>query len=474
MNVESLITWGVRVARHRSEIDPNRRQLLRALGGLGALGLAGLPLSAAAGSRVERLRMSVDGETTRLVFDMEGEADYELFHLQSPDRLVVDLANANTDATLEINDHPRSVIEAVRHAPRNGSDLRVVLDLREPVDPRSFQLMPAQDSPHRLVLDLTRKSSSGTSRARADDDEGAEPRRGRSQEDLRDVVVAIDAGHGGHDPGAIGPNGTREKDVALEVSQRLAELIEDEWGMKAEMIRTGDYFLPLRERVNRAREADADVFVSIHADAFPDSSVNGSSVYMLSEGGASSEAARFLAERENQADLRLGGVPMNGKDDSLSNVLLDLAQSGSLEASSTLAERMIDELDRVGKVRRPKVERANFAVLRSPDVPSILVEAGFISNPQDERRLRSSSYQQSLAEALLTGLRAYFSTHARPGTLIADGGEDMEKHIIRPGETLSGIAEDYSVSPSRLREVNGVSGDTIYTGQVLEVPSRGS
>lgn len=467
MRVESLTSRGVCVGHHRSDIDPNRRQLLRALG---ALGLATLPLPAAAGARVERLRMSVDGETTRLVFDMEGEAEYEVFRLQSPERLVVDLTNASTDASLEVNDHPRSVIEGVRHAPRNGSDLRVVLDLREAVNPRSFQLMPAQGAPHRLVLDLTRSGSVGT---RVEAGEEREPRRGRSQEDLRDVIVAIDAGHGGHDPGAIGPNGTREKDVALEVSQRLADLVEDEWGMEAVMIRTGDYFLPLRERVKRAREAEADVFMSIHADAFPDPSVNGSSVYMLSEGGASSEAARFLAERENQADMRLGGVPMNGRDDSLSNVLLDLAQSGSLEASSTLAERMIDELDRVGKVRRPKVERANFAVLRSPDVPSILVESGFISNPQDERRLRSSSYQQSLAEALLTGLRAYFSTHARPGTLIADGG-GMEQHIIRPGETLSGIADRYSVSLSDLRAVNGVNGDTIYTGQVLEVPSRGS
>ncbi|WP_051080527.1 N-acetylmuramoyl-L-alanine amidase [Thioalkalivibrio sp. ALJT] len=432
-----------------------------------ALGLVGMPLPALARTGVQRVRMSVDGDTTRVVFDMDGEADYSMFSLQSPDRLVVDLDNARAIEDLSISDNPRSVIKAVRHAARNGSDLRVVFDLREPVEPRSFVLMPAQGAPHRLVLDLDAgETPAAPSTAR---DNGA--RRGRSQEDLRDVVVAIDAGHGGHDPGAIGPSGTREKDVVLQISRRLAERVDAERGMKAVMTRTGDYFLPLRERIERARKADADVFVSIHADAIANRSVQGSSVYILSERGASSEAARFLAQRENQADLMLGGVPVNGQDDSLANVLLDLAQSGSLEASNTLAERMIGELHRVGKVRRPQVERANFAVLRSPDVPSILVEAAFISNPSEERKLRSASFQNSLADALLTGLRSYFSTHARPGTLIADGQPDQ--HIIRPGETLSGIADRYSLSLSELRSLNNVRDDRIYAGQVLEIP-RGS
>ena len=441
--------------------DMRRRQLLQALA---ALGLVAAPLPAMARTGVQRLRMSVDGDTTRLVFDMDGETEYSLFRLQSPDRLVVDLANTRALDDLEISPDSQAAIKSVRHAARNGGDLRVVFDLRKPVEPRSFQLMPARGAPHRLVLDL---ASTGSAASPADN--GRAENRGREPEELREVVVAIDPGHGGHDPGAIGPGGTREKDVVLEISRRLAERVDNERGMKAVLIRTGDYFLPLRERIERAREADADVFMSVHADAIANPNVQGSSVYMLSERGATSEAARFLAQRENQADMRLGGVPVANKDDSLANVLLDLAQSGTLEASNILAERVIDELHRVGKVRRPQVERANFAVLRSPDVPSILVEAAFISNPTEERRLRSASFQDSLADALLTGLRSYFSTHARPGTLIADGQRDQ--HIIRPGETLSGIADRYSLSVSDLRAVNDVSDDRIFAGQVLEIPS---
>ncbi len=464
MMSDPLITKGFAVG-YRDRPDLHRRRLLHALT---ALGLAGVPGLATAGSGVQRVRMSVDGGTTRLVFDLDGEPEYSLFGLQSPERLVVDLKNTRALDDLEVSGHPRSAVSAVRHAPRNGSDLRVVFDLRHPVEPRSFALMPAQGAPHRLVLDLTRTGGGGQAAARRDD---PPPRRGRSQEDLRDVVVAIDPGHGGHDPGAIGPNGTREKDVVLQIARRLAERVNNERGMRAVLIRSGDYFLPLRERIGRAREADADAFVSIHADAIANRNVQGSSVYMLSERGASSEAARFLAQRENQADLRLGGVPINGKDDSLTNVLLDLAQSGSLEASNTLAERMISELHRVGKVRKPDVERANFAVLRSPDVPSILVEAAFISNPSEERKLRSASFQNSLSDAMLTGLRSYFSTHARPGTLIADGQPDQ--HIIRPGETLSGIADRYSLSLSDLRSANNVRDDRIYAGQVLRIPRGG-
>jgi N-acetylmuramoyl-L-alanine amidase len=463
MEIEALLARGVVVGPNHPP-DLHRRQWLRALA---ALGLGVTPLPALARTGVHRVRMSVDGETTRLVFDMDGAADYSMFRLPSPERLVVDLEDARALEGLAVTANPRSVIEDLRHAPRNGSDLRVVFDLRRPVEARSFVLMPARGSPHRLVLDLTRSAESAAARTSVD----KAPRRGRSQENLRDVIVAIDAGHGGHDPGAIGPGGTREKDVVLEISKRLAERVNDEVGMKPVMIRSGDYFLPLRERIRRARKANADVFISIHADAIANRNVQGSSVYILSERGASSEAARFLAQRENQADLRLGGVPINGKDDSLANVLLDLAQSGSLEASNTLAERMIAELHRVGKVRKPRVERANFAVLRSPDVPSALVEAAFISNPSEERKLRSARFQNSLADALLTGLRSYFSTHARPGTLIADGQPDQ--HIIRPGETLSGIADRYSLSLGELRSVNNVPNDRIYAGQILQIP-RGS
>lgn len=440
------------------------------LRGLAGLGLLVAPLPGWARSGVQRLRMSVDGDTTRLVFDMDGPVDHNIFTLDGPDRVVVDLAGARVLDSLDVASNPRALVKGVRHAQRNGTDLRVVLDLRAPSEPHSFVLLPAQGSPHRLVLDLTERPST-TAVARtapeASSDDTARP-----SEDLREVVVAIDPGHGGHDPGAIGPGGTREKDVVLQIARRLAERVEREPGMRPVLIRTGDYFLPLRERINRARAADADVFLSIHADAIHDRRVQGSSVYILSESGASSEAARFLAQRENQADLRLGGVPIERTDDSLAGVLLDIAQSGSLEASHSLAARLISEMHRVGKVRKPEVERANFAVLRSPDVPSVLIEAAFISNPSEERKLRTASFQGSLADAILTGLRAYFATHAPPGTMIAEGRSD--RHIIRPGETLSVIANRYQMTVAELQAVNGLPNDRIFAGQVLEIPLRGS
>ena len=415
--------------------------------------------------------MSVDGQTTRLVFDMEGPADYNVFALESPDRVVVDLSGTRALASLEVPSNPRSLVEGVRYAQRNGNDLRVVLDLRAPTDQHSFVLLPAQGSPHRLVLDLTERPRS-VPVARLAPEMNSVVRPDQMREPLRELIVAIDPGHGGHDPGAIGAGGTREKDVVLQIARRLAERVEREPGMRPVLIRTGDYFLPLRERISRARAAQADVFLSIHADAIQDRRVQGSSVYILSDRGASSEAARFLAQRENSADLRLGGVPIESKDDSLTSVLLDLAQSGSLEASHSLASRLISVMHRVGKVRKPEVERANFAVLRSPDVPSVLIEAAFISNPSEERKLRTESFQNSLADAILTGLRAYFSTHAPPGTLIAEGRRD--RHIIRPGETLSVIADRYRMSVAELRAVNDLPNDRIFAGQVLQIPSRGS
>jgi N-acetylmuramoyl-L-alanine amidase len=445
-----------------------RRLLLR---GLAGIGLGVMPMTGWGGTGVQRLRMSVDGQTTRLVFDMDGPPVYDIFTLESPDRLVVDLSGARALAALEISSES-GLVQNVRHAQRNGTDLRVVLDLHSAAEPHSFVLLPAQGAPHRLVLDLTQRSAGLLPAARrALSPSGEIGGTSSHAGPLRDLIIAIDPGHGGHDPGAIGPGGTREKDVVLQIARRLVQRIEREPGMRPMLTRTGDYFLPLRERIARARAAQADVFLSIHADAIQNRSVQGSSVYILSERGASSEAARFLAQRENSADLRLGGVPIETQDDSLTSVLLDLAQSGSLEASHALANRLISELHRVGKVRKPQVERANFAVLRSPDVPSVLIEAAFISNPTEERKLRTESFQNSLADAILTGLRAYLATHAPPGTIIAEGR--LDRHIIRPGETLSTIAERYRMSVSELRAVNDLPSDRIFAGQVLEIPSRG-
>jgi N-acetylmuramoyl-L-alanine amidase len=234
----------------------------------------------------------------------------------------------------------------------------------------------------------------------------------------REIVVAIDAGHGGQDPGAIGPAGTREKDVVLKIARELAGRVNREPGMRAVLTRDGDYFLSLRQRMRRARDARADIFVSVHADAVLDRSVSGSSVYVLSEKGATDEQARWLAERENAADLR-GGVSLDDKDQMLASVLLDLSQSASIASSMEAAERVLRALGRVNTVRKPAVQQAGFVVLKSPDIPSMLVETAFISNPGDEQLLRREGVRTALAEAIFRGVHAYFTEHPPEGTRFA-------------------------------------------------------
>jgi N-acetylmuramoyl-L-alanine amidase len=236
--------------------------------------------------------------------------------------------------------------------------------------------------------------------------------------DARDLIIAIDAGHGGEDPGAIGKNGTREKDVVLAIARELAVQVNAETGMRAFLTRTGDYFVPLRDRMRRARGQNADLFVSIHADSIRDRSIDGSSVYILSQRGATDEASRWLAERENASDL-IGGVSLDDKDDVLASVLLDLSQSASLSASQVAAERVLHRLTQAGEVRKHEVQQARFMVLKSPDIPSMLVETAYISNPQEELRLRMRAHQARLAAAIHQGVHDYFYANPPAGTRIA-------------------------------------------------------
>lgn len=232
---------------------------------------------------------------------------------------------------------------------------------------------------------------------------------------LRPVIVAIDAGHGGQDPGAIGPGGTREKDITLAIARELARQVDATPGLKAYLTRNADFFIPLAERYQRARRANADVFISIHADAAENRNARGSSVYVLSTRGATSQAARWLADRENAADL-VGGVRLQGKEGTLASVLLDLSQSATQRASERMANEVLEGLKRLGKTHKQQIERANFVVLRSPDVPSMLVETAFISNPEEEARLKSASFQRQLARAVLDGIHTHFTRMPPPGT----------------------------------------------------------
>ena len=285
-------------------------------------------------------------------------------------------------------------------------------------------------------------------------------------------MVAIDAGHGGEDPGALGPKKLQEKKVVLAIARKLQAKLRDTPGLKPVMIRDGDYYVSLRGRRDLARKHQADLFVSIHADAFRQASANGASVYALSTKGASSTAAQYLADRENAADL-VGGVRLSDKDDVLAGVLADLSMTATLDTSLSLGARVLGEIDDIAKLHKRKVEQAGFAVLKSPDIPSILVETGFISNPGEADRLNTSAYQDKMASAIHDGIVVWFKSHPPAGTLLAwqraqQGG--AQQYVIARGDTLSEIAERYRVSVKSLKETNGISGSTIRIGQVLTIP----
>ena len=413
-------------------------------------------------AEVQNLRVWAGPDSTRAVLDLDQRVDYRIFTLDNPHRLVVDIRATRASAPLPFDADSGGVIAGVRHGVRNENDLRVVFDLDGKAQPQSFLLDPAGAYGHRLVVDLVPEDAvSAEERVRAVARSAANGQR--------DMIVAIDAGHGGEDPGAIGPGGTFEKTVTLQIARELEQRINETTGMRAVMIRTGDYFVPLQQRYERARQAEADLFVSIHADAFRDFRVRGSSVYVLSRSGASSQAARMLAQRENKADL-IGGVKLDQADDMLSSVLLDLSQSAALEYSNDAAEHILGQLGTVGRRHRSQVERANFMVLRSPDVPSVLIEVGFISNPQDEQNLNTPQHRKRVAEAITSGVREHFWRTAPQGTWFAANRQGRE-HIVQRGDTLGVIAQRYQVSVARIRAANNLNGDVIHTGAVLVIPT---
>ena len=420
--------------------------------------LAGFVLPAWAGVQVKSVRMWPAPDNTRLVFDLSAPVDHTLFSLVAPDRLVIDLKNARYRGKLPDFDYSNSYIKNVRYASRKGNALRFVLDLRSQVRPKSFVLKPHGEYGHRLVIDLFDTQSSRSVKSL--------PRQAKSPGRPRDVIIAIDAGHGGEDPGAIGRRGTREKDVVLAIARKLQKLVRKEPGMRPVMIRDGDYYVGLRDRVEKAREHQADLFISIHADAFKNHKAHGSSVFVLSDRGASSEAARFLAESENSADM-LGGVSLDDKDDLLKLVLVDMVKNSTIEDSHDVAAKVLRDLRHVNSLHRNRVEQAAFRVLKSPDVPSILVETAFISNPAEERKLRSSRHQQALAKAMLGGVRSYFRANPPPGTRLA---ATPKRHVISRGDTLSEIAARYRVSVRTLRRYNDLRTDRLRVGEVLRIP----
>ncbi len=418
--------------------------------------------SQGADSDLKTVRIWSAPDSTRVVFDVSERVRYRLESLDNPFRVVVDIEDISAPARLTQPTPQDKFLQRLRSAPHQ-QHLRVVLDLKKFARVKSFQLTPNQRYGHRLVIDLYGEEEEEAAPARLIADEVPTAA-------LRDVIIAIDAGHGGEDPGARGPKGSWEKDIVLQLARRLDKKINRERGMRAVLIREGDYYLSLKKRIKLARKYRADLFMSIHADAFKDSRVKGSSVYVLSTRGASSVHARWLAQRENASDL-IGGVKLDDKDDMLASVLLDLSQSASLEASIDVAEKVLSGLKSVGKLHKRRVESAGFAVLKSPDIPSILIEAAFISNPQEERKLLSKTHQDKLTTAIVSGLRSYFYTSAPEGTLLAARQHIARQHVITRGDTLSDIATQYRVSIARLKQINQIRGDRIRIGQVLRIPS---
>jgi N-acetylmuramoyl-L-alanine amidase len=420
--------------------------------------------AAAAPATLKDIRVWASPDSTRVVLDLSAAASYTVFTLSGPERIVIDLEQADADLSAIRVPDGAGVVKAVRLGERGKRGLRIVLDMNAQVQPKSFLTPPNETYGHRLVVDL------GV-------DQAPKPVKVAGGDGQRDLVIAIDAGHGGEDPGAIGKAGTREKTVVLAVARKLAEQINAEPGMRAVLTRTGDYFVPFRERIRRARVQQADLFVSIHADAFINREVRGSSVYVLSTRRASSEAARWLAERENAADL-IGGVSLDDKSDVLASVLLDLSQNASISASRDAAAQVLSELDHVGRLKKSEVQHASLIVLTSPDVPSMLVETAFISNPEEERRLRDPAHQARLAGAIHAGVRRYFYDNPPPGSRVAilaarERGQAL-RHVVSPGETLGDVAGRYAVSIDDLRQKNRIDGETVASGTILEIPVTGT
>lgn len=435
------------------------------------LGMLLLPLQIWAENQLERVRASASEDTARLVFDLSNETPYKIFALTKPDRVVIDLKGTALRGKLNTNDIPVGPITSLRTGIRNGTDLRIVIELTHSRQYQNFWLpADADERAQRLVIDFpgVRFGETPASNTTATVSAPVIENPAADKALLREVVVVIDAGHGGKDSGAIGSRGTYEKDVVLAVSQKLANLINKEPGMRAVLTREGDYYLKLRDRTSIARQHKADLFVSVHADAFKDPKARGSSVYALSERGASSEFARLLAVRENAADL-IEGIDIDTYDENLRNVLIDLSQTGTIKESLNVGQKILGRVGSLGTLHKAQVEQAGFAVLKSHDVPSILVELAFISNPREERKLLDPTHQLKLANAIVDGVNEYFRSAPPPGTQLAM--IHSNKYVIKSGDTLSTIARQYRMSMRDLMDFNGLKSDQIQIGQELNIPA---
>jgi N-acetylmuramoyl-L-alanine amidase len=414
-----------------------------------------------AGSTVENVRIWSESNKTRVVLDLSQSVQHSIFTLRGPDRVVIDLKDSRLAQALTAMPQGAGVVRSIRSAVRADGQLRVVLDLNTAVRSRTFTAGPNATYGDRLVIDLQETGGPATVKRASD-----------AYRPGRDIVIAIDAGHGGHDPGSVGRS-AKEKDIVLSVSKELARRVNAEPGMRAVLIRDRDVFIDLKDRVRIAQQHDADLFISVHADAFPDTRANGASVFALNLDRADRVQRETLSRRDRET-VKVGDVVLNDKDPVLASVLYDLSQNAALSASNEVGNHVSKQLSRVAKMHSHKVKEKSLAVLTSAEVPSILIETGFISNPGEEKKLRDKAYQGRLANAVLAGIRDYFYTNPPTDTQIAMDlrrqPAKQVRYVVARGDTVSEIAARYNVRAADIRRANKLSSDKIRVGQTLSIP----
>jgi N-acetylmuramoyl-L-alanine amidase len=402
----------------------HRRQMLLNL--LLASAAFALPLGASA-TQIRNARLWRTDNKLRLVFDLSGPVQYKTFTLSAPERLIIDLSGAQLTGDFSQLALLNTPIKSIRSGHFGQGDTRIVLDLNGPVQLNSFLLGPEGAQGHRLVVDLGTVAHAPAQIAAIE----PPPMPRDKAHPKRDIIVVVDPGHGGKDPGAIGSKGEREKDVVLSIAQLLAKRLKREKGFDVRLVRNDDFFVPLRKRVEIAHKYNADMFISVHADAAPRLTASGASVYALSEGGATSATARFMAQRENGVDL-IGATSLlnlKDKDPMLAGVILDMSMNATIAASLQLGNTVLGSLADITTLHQKRVEQAGFAVLKSPDVPSILVETGFISNVRDSQRLVTARHQQAIADGLFEGLQRYFKRNPPTDSYMAWQQEQTQGRV---------------------------------------------
>ena len=434
---------------------------------------------------IENIRIWPAPDNTRLVFDTSAAVTFEEITLDNPDRLVIDI-DRSTLATSLVLDFTNSPIRSIRSSQRSDNKLRLVLDLAYKTNHKIFTLVPNSSYGHRLVVDLSNYKKPPVKLAAGTVAKPSQPKTtALSSLDLldsqRDILIAIDAGHGGEDSGALGPRFSgkklQEKRVVLSIAKYLEALLKKEPGFEPLLTRTGDYYISLRGRTNKARKAKADLFISIHADAFKNGKAKGASVWILSSRGASSEMGRWLAQKENDADQigGIGGISLEDKEDDVVMTLIDMSMNYSQTTGEGIAREVLGNIGKIARLHKKHVEKAGFVVLKSPDVPSILVETGFISNPGEAAKLRTKQYQKKMAKAIFMGIKNYFYNHPEANTYIASVVEAKRKlrsYKVVSGDTLSRIAQRFSTSVKRLQIANKMTNkSTLQVGRVLIIPA---